>query len=188
LKTIPLKHGLEAIVDDSDFDRVNLLKWRVHIDHRKNRIKAVETGGINSLGHGTPFWKMQNYVLDLRGVEVDHIDRNPLNNSRLNLRTATHQQNCCNQSLQRTSSTGYKGVSSRGNGKFKARIMLKGVPYNLGDFCTKEEAAYAYNCAAKQLFGEFACLNDLTGKTIPTIIKSTRSWRAFQSLINESHN
>ena|SRR5580704_14271781 len=52
----------------------------------------------------------------------------------------------------------FKGVTKR-HGRWIAQVNLNKVRYLLGSFPTEEEAARAYDAKAKELFGEFACLN-----------------------------
>lgn len=90
-------------------------------------------------------------------VEIDHIDRDPLNNSWTNLREATRQQNCGNMTSR--SKSGYKGVYEyrcRFKRGFVAMLKVNGKTKNLGAFPTAEAASAAYWSAAKAVFGKFA--------------------------------
>ena len=99
---------------------------------------------------------------DLIGMDVDHINGNPLDNRKSNLRIVSHQQNCFNRKISRNNSTGYKGVSLyRPNGKYKAFIKVNYKQIHLGYFTTPEDAADAYNEAALEYFGECAQLNNI---------------------------
>lgn len=93
--------------------------------------------------------------------QVDHVDRNKLNNRMNNLREATNAQNSYNRTNGRNS-TGFKGVSfHKRQGKYTARIMKDGISVSLGAFDDPQHAAHAYNKAAIQMHGEFACLNPI---------------------------
>lgn len=101
------------------------------------------------------------------GEEIDHKNRNPLDNRRENLRYCTHSQNLANKSMQVNSKTGYRGVDfHKARGKFRARIVVKDRSIHLGRFNTPEEAALAYNIAAKEIYGEFAFLNVIPQESI----------------------
>ena len=93
---------------------------------------------------------------------VDHVDRNPKNNSLSNLRWVTNQQNSMNRTKQNNTSSLYKGVSwYKQNKKWKSQIQLDGKRIYLGYFIDEEEAARAYNEKAIKHFGEFASLNNI---------------------------
>lgn len=90
---------------------------------------------------------------------VDHKDRNPINDRIENLRAANHTQNSVNCSSKKNSSSKYLGVNFK-NGKYwQANIRINGKKTYLGYFKTEEDAALAYNEAAKIHHGEFANLN-----------------------------
>lgn len=90
--------------------------------------------------------------------QIDHINRDRLDNRICNLREATNAQNIRNRMNSKPPKSGYKGVSLH-KGRYIALIMKDGVLYNLGSFGEPLAAAAAYNEAAIKLHGEFACLN-----------------------------
>lgn len=90
------------------------------------------------------------------GELVDHIDRNALNNTRVNLRIATNAQNQHNRGKQSDNTSGYKGVFwHRHAQRWKAVIRVNGKRLWLGSFSTPELAHQAYCAAAAQYRGEF---------------------------------
>lgn len=97
-----------------------------------------------------------------KGLQIDHINHNPSDNRKANLRVVTQQQNIFNNPIRSDNTTGYKGVSfNKGAGKYAACVMLNGKSNHLGLYKSKLEAAKAYNQKAIELFGEYAFLNQL---------------------------
>ena len=95
-----------------------------------------------------------------KGQYVDHIDGDPTNNRRQNLRLATPLENQRNMSIAKNNTSGFKGVSYRKDrGKYRAYISLYDRYVHLGHYDTAVEAARAYDQAARFYFGDFACLN-----------------------------
>lgn len=93
---------------------------------------------------------------------VDHKDRNPSNDKIDNLRAANRFQNARNKTVSKNSASQYLGVYLRKkSGKWISYVRKNGKSTYLGDFVTEEEAALAYNSAAKEVYGEFANLNIL---------------------------
>ena len=91
-----------------------------------------------------------------RGYEIDHVNRDSLDNRRCNLRVCTHQQNQFNHDLQRNNTSGYAGVSYfPSRKKFRARIKYSNREIHLGYFLTIEEASQARSVAEHYLFGEY---------------------------------
>jgi len=95
-----------------------------------------------------------------KGMEVDHINGNGLDNRICNLRICTRSQNQINKGLQKNNTTGYKGVSFiKKHRKYRATIRINGKSMYLGEFESAKGAAFAYDNKAKELFGNFAKLN-----------------------------
>lgn len=91
---------------------------------------------------------------------LDHIDRDPSNNRIENLRPATSIQNGGNMSKRSGTSSQWKGVCwSKRTRKWQANIRVNDKLRHLGRFTCEADAAQAYNGAAHEAFGEFACLN-----------------------------
>ncbi len=87
------------------------------------------------------------------GLEIDHIDRDKLNNLPTNLRPLTHSQNIANRGRQKNNTSGYVGVHfHKPSKKWIAGIMVMQKPIHLGYFLTREEAAIAVNRAYAEHF------------------------------------
>jgi len=90
-------------------------------------------------------------------LEIDHWDRDKLNNRWENLRAVTRAQNGRNLRLRVDSTSGVKGVSrEKDSGKWHAKIWMDGKQHHLGSYFTVEEAAAAYKEASLRLHGEFS--------------------------------
>lgn len=160
MRTIPLSNsGYEAIVDDEDYERLTVHRWQPY-HGRHGAIYAIRQ--IKDGGRFRSVW-MHRDVLGLGfddPEEVDHRDRDGLRNIRSNLRIVTRQQNTHNRGPNRESSSKYKGVWWEAViGKWRAEIRKGRTRRKLGSFVSEEDAAKAYDLAAKELFGEYAYLN-----------------------------
>ena len=93
-------------------------------------------------------------------LHVDHRDHNGLNNTRSNIRVGTPRQNSYNQRPKRGGSSQFKGVSlNKARSRWVAFIRIDGRNTQLGYFQDEEDAARAYDEAARKHHGEFAYLN-----------------------------
>jgi hypothetical protein len=144
---------LDCFIDTADYDTVKSFRW-----------SAVPDKQTFYAHTGFPRRTTLHRLLFPDSEEVDHRDHNGLNNRRSNLRLATGLQNARNKakSTNRVFTSRYKGVSFVEHGnwqRFKAGIRVNGKDAHLGFFESEEEAARAYDAAATERFGEFACLN-----------------------------
>lgn len=96
-----------------------------------------------------------HYLFGCKGW--DHIDRNPLNNRRNNLRMATIKENSINKKRYKNNTSGIIGISWESDrSKWKAFIKIDGKESRLGNFLNKEDAIKARLEAEAKYYGEFA--------------------------------
>jgi len=92
--------------------------------------------------------------------KIDHIDQNKTNNKIENLREASQSENLTNRGLNKTNTTGYKGVSFvHKTNKYIAHICKDNIKEHLGTFNTAKEAAEAYDKRAEEIHGKFVYNN-----------------------------
>lgn len=155
--TTPLMHGQILRIDEADMPLVQQYRW-----HAKQEGRSWYAYGNTYDPEGKRgVIKLHRLLLNaLPSQFVDHVDGNGMNNTRANLRIATKQQNQANVRKRLSNRTGYKGVQQHHDGRFRARIQVKGVGIHLGMFNTAEEAYAAYCTAARKHFGEFARIEE----------------------------
>lgn len=134
----------------------------------EDRLRYGSRLGINWFGHIYVIENRRTVALARvllnapKGMQVDHINHNKLDNRKANLRLVTPFQNSCNRRPHRRSLTGYRGVTVLKNGKFKASInTADGETKVLGVFATATEAAKAYNKSVEEYHGTFAYHNEI---------------------------
>jgi len=151
MKVIKSSNGFDILVDNEDYEYFNQWKWRCHNGYacRTTRTKKLYIHR-----------ELLNFPKD---KNVDHINRNRLDNRKENLRLATVSQNGINSDKRKDKTSSiYKGVSwSKHANMWKARINFNKKEFHLGYFKLEDDAAEAYNTAAIRYFGEFAKLNEI---------------------------
>jgi len=144
-----------ALVDDDDFEELNKYNWsivpknggvyagRIDVDRKK---VAMHRQIMNPPKHKV----------------VDHKNHNTLDNQKLNLRIASRTQNQCNRIRRKLYSSQFKGVTwSERRKEWIVQVHWEGKRIYNGYFKDEIEAAKAYDNKAKELFGEFATLNQI---------------------------
>jgi len=144
------KEKARAIIDAEDVEKVEKYKWCLSHSYVATYIKKRAL-------------KIQHVILGIKSnkaIRIDHVDRNPLNNRKENIRPCTHRQNIRNSGKRKNNTSGYKGVWKNGE-KWCAEITVNGKKVYLGIFGDKAEAARIYNEASLKYHKEFACLNSI---------------------------
>lgn len=101
--------------------------------------------------------RIHRYLLGpSEGEIIDHINGNPLDNRKSNLRKCNNTQNARNCKLGKNNKTGYTGVSLTPEGKYKARIMADRREIRLGHYLAKDAAIVARMSAERDFFDSFA--------------------------------
>ena len=166
MKEILLSHNKKTQVDDDDYEELIKVNWFAY------RIAGTShTGKVYLYGYkagrkvqGKKYWIHNIIMKPSEGLVVDHIDGDPLNNQKSNLRVCTKKENSFNRGKRCSGKTSkFLGVS-RDKKKFVAKIKLDGKTRHIGSFSSEIDAAKVYDEMAKKLFGKFARLNfpDLT--------------------------
>lgn len=150
---VQLTQGYSAIIDPEDWDKVSAMKWHCHI--KSNTIYAMRTE-FRECGKKYHLM-MHRFIINAPdGVNVDHINRNGLDNRKSNLRLCNPHQNMGNRKGLSNSSSIYKGVHYKKRDKcWYAKIKREYI----GCFRNEIEAAMAYDLRSFEIYGEFAYLN-----------------------------
>lgn len=116
----------------------------IHIQHNGGSYKAHRLAWL---------WMTGEWPED----QIDHVNGERADNRFANLREATNSQNLANSKASSRNRSGHKGVYWFAESeKWRANIRVNGRLISLGLFGNKEDAAAAYEAAAKLHFGEFA--------------------------------
>lgn len=155
MKVLSSNRGHEIFIDDEDYESLSKMSWSLN-----NR------GYAFSGKDGKPIAIHRLLMNAEKGVQVDHIDGDKLNNQKHNLRLTNNKLNNAYRPPSKVNRLGLKGVTEiKGRPglkkKFRARIHANGKEQSLGVYVTAKEAALAYNEAALKEYGEFAWLNQL---------------------------
>lgn len=153
MKFIPLTQGKFAKVDDDMFKYLNQWKWYFSNTGYAQRESSRKQGRRSILMHrvinNTP-----------KGMETDHINMNRLDDQKENLRSCSHQENQQHKKIYKNNKSGYRGVTFRKDkSKWEAYIGAGGRRNHIGYFENAEEAARAFDEAARTYRGCFATTN-----------------------------
>lgn len=166
----PLEKGFFTIVDDDIYGLLIKFRWQVRKRHGGRY-------GCDAIYEKKRGGKYAGIVVMPRAImnapphlQIDHINRNPLDNRRENLRLATQSQNSFNSKLYINNKSGLKGVyyqyetnPGAKTKRWRAFIQIDKKKTHIGYFQTPEEAARAYDDAAIEHYGEYALTNKSLG-------------------------
>lgn len=170
MKEIPISnYNSNALVDDEDYIlAINHSKiWHV-------RFHAGKPSGVNTRSlllyesDGRRRLKISLHCLvlnsfDNKNLDIDHKDRNPLNNQKSNLRVCEHHLNLHNNPkiyVEGIHTSKFKNVNfHRKSGKWMVQLSCKGISHYGGLFIDEIEAAKKANELMIKYTGEFALLN-----------------------------
>lgn len=157
MRVIKLTQGQWAMVDNEDYKELSQYKWYAKKDH--NTWYALRA--VGSLPGKQKTIQMHRTILKPdKGLVVDHINHDGLDNRRFNIRVCTHAENSRNKIIQTGGTSLYKGVCwHKRDKKWAVQIKVDNKMRHLGSFKCEKEAAAAYNEAALAYHKEFAHLN-----------------------------
>lgn len=139
----------EFYFDLEDYDKIKEYCWS-ETSNKNNDYHKLEARD-NTLNKNITMHSL------IKGKYCDHIDRNPLNNRKSNLRLATIEQNAKNISLYKNNKSGFIGVGwSKKHNVWRAYIKAENKHLHLGYFENKDDAIRARLNAEVKYFGEFA--------------------------------
>lgn len=153
-KEILLTRGASTKVSPEDFEYLSQFSWCLGA-------KGYATKALPRQGSPQKRIRLHNLLLNPpKGMLVDHINRDVLDNRRENLRLVTLEQNQQNAGVRKDSQSGFKGVSWNSHDRcWIATCQANNKRRFLGRFNDKLDAATAYNFAAHELHGPYAVFN-----------------------------
>lgn len=133
-KRVILKSGHTIIIDSEDFNRVTAYKWCV--SGNKHVMRYFKDKGVY-LHHfiaGQP----------LKPFEMDHINQNPLDNRKSNLRIVSKRIQTLNRPVRKDNTSGTTGIYKK-YGKWAAAVFMDSKYIHIGLFTNYEDAVKARN-------------------------------------------
>lgn len=157
---------IEALIDEADVPIVRGRRWSlaVHSGPRRNNGVVVQSGARDIARS-----QLKRFIMGLEGEgqtkRIVHANGNPLDCRRANLVVSTPEQSTRRgykilQRSGRPTSSRFKGVCwHEREGRWQAQIRIDDVPRRLGMFDDEEDAAIAYDEAARKIWGAEARVN-----------------------------
>lgn len=187
VKEIALTNSDKKVsVDADNFERLSKYKW--HLCANGYPCRSIYESSTQKTKHSTMH---REIMAAQKGEQVDHIDRNRLNNTRGNLRICNSSENGCNTGKRREGDSEYKGIHlDKRRKKWRAEIQFENNVYNIGSYADEAEAARARDGAALYFHKEFAVLNFPAEKAIPYTprVKSVKTSKYKGVCFSKRHN
>lgn len=143
----------ECVIDIEDYNKIKIYRWGVYKNKKRSNFYCI----ARDKDKKRTTIKIHRLLLSVKkGKEVDHINRNGLDNRKCNLRICNTSENCCNREYSRKSNCNFKGVYyNKRFDRYIANIKKEQRQIYLGCFKTPEEAHQAYCAASKKYHGKF---------------------------------
>ncbi len=151
---IALSKGYSAIIDEQDVARLSSHTWWAN-EKRPGKVYAFTTIRRKTV-------EMHRFILEAASdIQVDHKNRNTLDNRRENLRLADRFEQAANRGSERSPISGYRGVcfEAKRSRPYRAQCEVRRVRYNGPFRKTAEEAARDYDAFLLAQIPDFAVLN-----------------------------
>lgn len=143
--------GRQFKFDKEDMPVVNRWYWYVG---RQNYVQSSH----RTEGKRITFMFHREVMNAPDGYEVDHINHDPTDCRKSNMRICTHKENSTNRRVQSNNKARVKGVNKHPDGGWRARIKVNGVLHEVNGLSSCEEAAAVYRAMAIKYHGEYACM------------------------------
>jgi hypothetical protein len=161
MKEIPLTKGKVAVIDDEDYESLARHRWITQEVRPTYKGRVYASKFYARASCRGPALLMHRLITSApKGMDVDHIDGDGLNNRRCNLRICTRSQNQRNKRV--ANRNGFCGVvfkAKKKTNQYAAQITVDKKTVYVGYFDTAERAARAADSARYAIAGEFAKLN-----------------------------
>lgn len=144
LRNIQGKEMGRTKIDIEDYDRVKAYKWHKSHGYPKTHLNGKKI-------------YLSRFIMNApSNMVVDHINHDPLDNRKCNLRLCTQRDNMANRKVQKNNSSGVTGVTwySRTN-KWRAYIYKNYKKIELGYYNDFDKAVEVRKQAEKKYFGEY---------------------------------
>ena len=113
-------------IDKEDMEKVLSCRWSInsrgYVTHKPPNKKTI---------------RLHKYLMGNK--YVDHVNRNPLDNRKSNLKITTFSNNQHNRGIFKNNTSGIKGVTHASTGRWHASIRIRGNIYQK-NCATKKEA------------------------------------------------
>lgn len=148
-----LTQGLFTILDAKDYPKIRQYKWYA----RKTPYTFYASTNVNNSGKRKTI-QLHRAITDAPiGMEVDHKDRNGLNNTRANLRVCTKEENQHNASIRKDNTSGFKGIYwMKSSSAWAVSIQAYGKRIYCGIYKSKNEAILVRDKKIRELHKDFA--------------------------------
>jgi len=163
-KEISLTRGKVTIVDKEDFEWLNQWKWYCSV--KGYAIRNYNYKDENNKSKQNIIFMHREIIKAPKVKQVDHINRTPLDNRKINLRICDNKHNMRNKTkISGIYSSKYKGVSwDKQTSSWHAYIGVDNNLISLGYFTNEHIAAKAHNEATIKYHKEYACPNNISSE------------------------